>query len=359
MKRKIVLTALTALIILAIMGMNYRGNKADEDDLDKPVPVDVAVATRGDMMTELAYSGTVKDGFSAMLSSKVNGEVKAVYATEGDKVSKGTVLAEIDHQEADLKLKTMYTKLDAAKISVGYWQDMEDKYAALLEKGAISQQQYNEVELKLQLAQAEAQTIAAGIAELESAVANYYIKAPKDGVITDILIEQGDMVMPGAPLIGFSGGENKKIVVSVVQEDLQFIAENTPVVVALGTDRVDTKVARILPTIDPKTNTAVVEIVCEDNSLSAGMAIEVSFITDSRKGVILIPSEAVMNKDGRPWVYVVYGDRAKLTGITVGAQDARHTEVVTGLEEGQRVACGNLHLLRDNGEVYIVGGVKF
>ncbi len=189
-----------------------------------------------------------------------------------------------------------------------------------------------------------------------TALDNHYIRAPRDGIITEVPARQGDMAMPGKPLVVLSGGTAKKVVVPVVQEDLHLLDETTPALVRWGRESLETKIARILPSVDPVTSTAAVELPCGEKGLTPGMAVEVEFITNSKNDVLLIPSGAVLDTGDGTFVYVVEGDTALLTPITVGTEHKGFTEVLSGLEEGQGIACGDLDLLRDKCRVYVVGG---
>ena len=357
LNKKIFIPLLVILLVLAAgIGVLYNKTGAEDVSPEKPVPVEVVPVKKGAIETWVAYSGTVQDEFSAVLSAKLSAEVRAVYAAEGDKVTAGTVLAELDHRDLDLKLETLEAKSDAAAVNANYLGNMLEKYALLLEEGAVSRQQHDEAELKHRLATAEVKTIEGNIKEVKAALDSHYIKAPRDGIVTGVLAEQGDMAMPGKALISFSGGETKKIVTSVVQEDLQYIKEGSPAAVTCNREKFETKVSRILPEVDPATSTAVVELFCEDRDLVPGTAVEVSFITHSKEDILLIPSEAVLNTPDGSFVYVVEKNTAVLTPVTVGVEDKGFIEVVSGLKEGQGAACGDLNLLKDNCSVYVVGG---
>jgi RND family efflux transporter MFP subunit len=357
MAKRIIIPAVVILLLL-VVGTAFlnRGKEIGDTESERPVPVEVVTVEKGDMVTGLTYSGTVQDEYSAALSAKVSAQVNEVYVTEGDKATKGTVLAELDHKDFDLKLETAQAGLRAAVMNADYSGVMREKLEMLLDEGAISRQQYDEADLKYRLAKAEVQRAEANIKELEGTIENHYIRAPRDGIVTEVPARQGDMAMPGKPLVAFSGGTAKKIVVSVVQEDLRLLDENTPAVVTWGQESFDTKVARVLPSVDPATGTAAVELPCEESGLTPGMAVEVEFITSSKKDVMLIPSEAVADTGDGTFVYVVEEDTALLTPITTGAEDKGFTEVVSGLEEGQGIACGDLDLLKHNCSVYVVGG---
>lgn len=359
MIKKIMISAvITVLLLTVYIVFLYESPDAEDIPAEKPVPVEAAFVKRGDLVTSLSYNGTVQDEYSAMLSSKVSAEVNALYVTEGEQVARGTVLAELNHRDFDLKLETFKSRLDVATMNADYCSDMLAKYETLLDEGAVSKQQYDEADLKYRLAKAEVRTAEANLKELEAALDVHYIRAPQNGIVTGILTQQGDMAMPGKPLMAFSGGKDKKVVVSVVQEDLYLLDENTPAVVTWGENSLNTKVSRILPSIDPATNTATVEIILQNNHPAQGTAVEVGFITNSKKDVLLVPSEAIVDTSEGTFAFIIRRDKASLTRITVGSEDKGLTEVISGLEEGQCVACGDLGLLKDNGSVYVVGGEK-
>jgi RND family efflux transporter MFP subunit len=349
MAKRIIMPAVVILLLLAagtafLYQGDVPGESTAETAAERPVPVEVVTVEKGDIVTGLTYSGTVQDEYSAALSAKVNAP------------KRGTVLAVLEHREFDLKLETARAGHRAAVMNADYSGDMRDKLQMLLDEGAVSRQQYDEADLKYRLAKAEVQRAEANIKELEAALDNHYIRAPRDGIITEVPARQGDMAMPGKPLVVLSGGTAKKVVVPVVQEDLHLLDETTPALVRWGRESLETKIARILPSVDPVTSTAAVELPCGEKGLTPGMAVEVEFITNSKNDVLLIPSGAVLDTGDGTFVYVVEGDTALLTPITVGTEHKGFTEVLSGLEEGQGIACGDLDLLRDKCRVYVVGG---
>ncbi len=150
-------------------------------------------------------SGTIEI-IETNVSAKNNDEVKELYVDEGDFVKKGEKLAEINHSILDLQLKLAKSNLDNAEsnfrrlkgiyesgnISLKEKEDAENKYTVTLETYEITKKQ----------------------------IEDCYIKAPKDGIITNKFVEKGEFVNIGNPIYSISQVDPANLTIYVTELEL-------------------------------------------------------------------------------------------------------------------------------------------
>lgn len=177
------------------------------------------------------------------------------------------------------------------------------------------------------------------------------LTAPISGVVTDLAAREGMTVMAGAPLFRINGlstiwvnAEVPENVAAIVRTGnvVDARAPALPGVIFRGT------VSAILPEVNSATRTlkARVELANPDGRLAPGMFATVNFAPESRKSVLLVPSEAVIHTGKRSVVVVAQGDgRFAPVDVEVGIDSHGQTEIRKGLEAGQNVVVSGQFLI--------------
>lgn len=165
------------------------------------------------------------------------------------------------------------------------------------------------------------------------------VKSPIDGVVSQKLLSVGAMAAPSAPIVTLIDPS----VDVVVNVDAKYAADVRPDQAATITaddlpGKVITgKVTTIAPAIDPQTRTLMVKITpaVPDSALKDGMLVRVSLVTATREGVVAVPSDAIVQRNGQPTVYVVANGTATPQAVQTGLTDGKNTEITSGLKAGQ------------------------
>ncbi len=245
------------LLMIVIVGLGVyfgflQGQEAEviAEPGQQPVPVEITAVTQGDLRREFTYSGIVEADYQVVISPNVGGSIQSITVKEGQKVTSGILLAKIDHEKLNTKLDTLEAKLETAEVDLAYWEDQYSKLEQLYQQGAIPDQQYSEVEHKYRLSQSSIKELTTNIAEVKVNITDFYIRAPRNAVISDIQAEQGSTAVPGQPLMTLIGDDAQKITISVSQNDLTYITVGTPVTAALGDRQLELEVTKIMPSLD-------------------------------------------------------------------------------------------------------------
>jgi membrane fusion protein (multidrug efflux system) len=122
-------------------------------------------------------------------------------------------------------------------------------------------------------------------------------------------------------------------------------------------DRIFTgKVTTIATRVDPVTRSVAVraEIANDDEALKPGMFLNVILVAEERPNAVLIPEEAVVTSGVSHFVFIVEGDKAVRTEVTLGQRLPGEVEVLAGVEPGVLVVVGGLQKVRDRGPVKLI-----
>lgn len=181
----------------------------------------------------LRYSGTI-EAKKIDIASKGNGEIIKIYTEEGDKVSEGEPLLKIEHDILNLKLDRAKLAKEVAsenyKSAKKMYETTEKNYErikSLQKKGSVSRNRLDEMEnkyvnakSKYKIAKSKLQKVEKEILILKKQIKDCNVKAPADGVITEKIFEEGELVTGGVNLFTLSDLDNLKVYIYVPEIDL-------------------------------------------------------------------------------------------------------------------------------------------
>ncbi len=191
------------------------------------------------------------------------------------------------------------------------------------------------------LAQAEA-GVAVAQASLQSAqtaLAETTISAPAAGIISDVPIAPGSLVGANSPVATLISPD-LEVDVSVDQSQVDLFKDGqTATISAAGAPPIAAKVFLVAPSADTQTRkfTVRVEPTRPDSPLRAGMSATVSITTGEQQNAVLIPRDAVIQRDGQQVVFTDVEGRAAMNTVRTGLSDDRNVQITAGVEAGDRV----------------------
>ena len=190
--------------------------------------------------------------------------------------------------------------------------------------------------------------------------ANAEVLAPISGILTRYYVDMGGAVAPQIPLLNIADIGQIKVVVNIVEKDIPKIrngqaakitVDSYPDVSFYG------KVATINQALDRMTRTVAVQIVVDNEKhlLKPGMFAKVKLYVLSKRNVMVVPVESVMETaGGGSYVVVVEGDKAVKKPVEAGISDEAKTEIKSGLKDRDLVVIAGQSKLSENSEVKII-----
>jgi HlyD family secretion protein len=183
------------------------------------------------------------------------------------------------------------------------------------------------------------------------------IKAPFDGIVTELFIEEGSRVGPQTSILRLVSKELEAVV--DVQESLisQVEAGQSASlrVTAYPNQDFPGIVTSVAPTADPETRTFAVKVTPSKGAelLRGGMFAEVTILAQERPNTLLVPRAAVVQDRAEPYVYLVKGDIVERQPVTTGLFDTDRVEILAGLKEGDMVVTAGQPNLTEGVEVAV------
>ncbi|MES2831450.1 MAG: efflux RND transporter periplasmic adaptor subunit [Pseudomonadota bacterium] len=311
---------------------------------------DVAQVRRQDLRQILPLSGTLRASRQASVKARVGGEVREVLVREGEAVQAGQILVKIDATEYLARAAQARGALAAARAQLDIATTSRNNNRALIEKGFISKNAFENAASQLDIAQANVDSAKATLDVAQKSVSDTTVRAPIAGLASNRVIEPGEKVSPDAPLLDIVDLRRMEMQAAVPTNEIQRIAVGQEVRVGVGgvTTPFVGNVARIDPSTQAGSRSIVVyvEINNPQTILRAGMFGEGRLTLLRRDAVLTVPASAVQSIDGKTTVYVIRDGSLQKVPVTLGiVGDVEGTdtlEIISGVEEGTTIIRNNL-----------------
>lgn len=211
---------------------------------------------------------------------------------------------------------------------------------------------------EIEMARAQERQASAAIDSAQVNLSYTRIVAPFDGRITQRLVDPGTMATPGSPLITIEGGQYR-LEASVPESVLTTlrIGDRSPITVdALSTKAFDGKIAEIVPSGTAGTHSFTVKYALPPSaSLKSGMFGRVRIRTDESDRII-IPKDSTWEKEGLNYLFTVNQEGiARLRFVTLGEPTDGRVEVLSGLNDGDRIVVGDRSRVVDGAKIEEAG----
>src|SRR5271165_5921610 len=375
--------ALLCLVIAVLIVSRVRaGAPAHTRTGSSVVAAAIAIARRAPIGNSFSVAGEFIPYQEIEMHAKVSGYVRKINVDIGDRVKTGQVLAvlEVPELAAELRgagagVRHSQQEIERAQNEVARNQAQYEALHANAERlakasaarpGLVAQQELDDVEAKDRAAQAQVEsaksTLSAARQQLEMSQATYSqvsamsdytrITAPFDGVVTWRYADTGALVQAGtsnnnsAPVVKLAQVSILRLRIPVPESlaGAVRVGEPADVTVTSSGEHFTGHVTRFTDALDRTTRTMQVEIDVpnETYKLQPGTYANVALEVQNHSNALTIPIQAVQHHEGKTSVLVVdQQNRVQQREIQTGLEDPNQVEIVSGLNEGERVSVGN------------------
>ncbi len=306
-------------------------------------PLALAPVEYREVAQTYSVEGLVEATRQSTVSAQIAGRVVEVNFDVGDQVVKGQLILRIDEREAMQALAGSQAQVLQAQANVQNAKSTYERSKQLFAQKFISQAALDKAQVDYKVALAQAAASEAGAGQASLAHGYTAVVAPYAGVVSARMVELGEMVMPGKPLMTGFDPAQMRVVVSVPQYKMAEIGVKPDVIVEIPTLTRWIKAAssRVQPVADARTHSTQVRVYLPANEvgLYPGMFVRAHFVVGKVKK-LMVPASAVLRRSEVVAAYVVGVKGAvKLRQIRVGESAAEGlVEVLSGLKEGEQVA---------------------
>ena len=340
----------TATLILIFMGVTVpwfiahkiKGSMAKKEQEEaaakaaqatvEAVPVNVMEAKLGRFQDTLTALGTIAGGSEAEIRFPVEGTIEKFNFKEGDKIKKGDLIAQLDSQEAHLKLEKARIELD--------------QYEKLYALGGVSKSRLEEARLGMDVAQAEYEKT--------------MLKAPRNGIVGDKSAEVGEFVTTARKIISLVSIETVIVKVGIIEKNIDKVYPGQSVLVTVDTypgTIFEGKIENISPIVQGTSKTLSVEARLKNDGglLLPGMFARTKIVTYEADNALTIPNDALSKTASGFQVFVVGKDnKASLRDVEVGYVSNEFAQVTKGLNPGELVVIQRPSDLKDGSAVKVI-----
>ena len=322
---------------------------SEKKEMEKKAPIRVktevlSLSAKQDGQT---YVGIVEEKEGTAVSFTGMGVVRRVLVSEGQTVSRGQLLAEMDDTQAR-------NLLAGAEAAMAQANDALERYRMLHDNGSLPEVQW--VEIQSKVAQAKSQLDVA-----KKNLADCRLKAPVSGVIGRKLVGAGETALPSQAVVSILDVNRVKVKVAVPENEIAAIHASTPSVIFVEAAGKRVSGGRIEKGVEADALTHTYEVRIDvansDRKLLPGMVANVSLTPGpSPKGEgsnCTLPVTAVQKRaDGSLFVWTVVNDStAHRTSVTTGETQGNRIVISSGIENGQRVVTEGYQKLSEGTKV--------
>lgn len=340
---------LKVIILFSIVLLIQGCEQASEQPLpDRPALV--ALVSNATNESEMVLVGEVKSRYESNQSFRISGKIIERKAEVGDVVKKGQVLARIDATDSNLSTQAARADVASAQANHDLAKAEVERQRKLVEKQFISQSALDLQEAQLKTTAARLQQVKAQAAVSNNQSRYTALVADRDGIITQIQAEPGQVIEPGQMIVQIVDQAQIEVLVAVPESRVDSVKINDLVSIKLWASqdkRYQGKVREITPAATAATRAFDMRVAFldADAHVKLGMTAGVRFMHGDSKSII-VPSSAVTQYEGKDIVWVV--DKNGIVNpreVAIGAFAEYGVEVTNGLALDEMIAIAGVHTL--------------
>jgi RND family efflux transporter MFP subunit len=314
------------------------------------ISVEAATVKSGTFKKWNLYLGTLKSDQQTRLKSRIQGQVTHVYKREGEEVVKGEVILELDGIEGsatatrralELSIKNQKKAISEMNMTLNNLREMYKRDTNLYENHAISMQALEESENRMKAGEIQLANQTRELVNMQTTYSFYKVSAPFSGVVSEIICNEGDVIMPGGSLLKMENTGRCKLVVTVGSNDIPKIRQDSEARILFDTRRQVATVNRIHPSTT-QAGTGLVEISLDRHpfNLPLGAMLSVEIPTQIIDKAIILPNDGVLTAQ-KSIVYKIVNRKIEPVSVELLGNSSDSCAVRGDLKEGDQVVRGS------------------
>ena len=377
-RRKMIFALAIAIVLIAIAAAAFFFVQP------KPPPANIATVRRGDLSASVNATGKVRSKRTARLSLPLSGIVASIAKHEGDDVNTGDVILSLRAddttrrvQQAELNLKSRQLDLARAKaaprdedIQIAQANLKKATLAAAAAEAAYNANPTQQNDAARQLTQADLDiaratfnrttngptqeeldalqnAITSAQLDLDSAkqaLAQTRLTAPFTSTVTDMLVNEGELVGGGAQLAAVADLTALEFDADIDEIDVANVQVGQSAEIRLDAfpgEKLNGKLTRLFPSASSQRGStvysAIIDFDAKGLKVRPGMGASLKVLTVEKQGVLLVPNRSIKSVGTRKAVHVLAPGEPRDVIVETGVTDGNETEIVSGANEGDQV----------------------
>ncbi|NJN26433.1 MAG: efflux RND transporter periplasmic adaptor subunit [Cyclobacteriaceae bacterium] len=348
---KTVKTTLIIVIAILVMAMvlypklkpSEPGPSASQGPQNAVLPVEGKVIHPERKENIIKITGAMLANESVAIRSEISGKIEKIYFREGQRIRKGELLYVVNDDEIKAQLERLkYTK----KLN----EDMEFRMKQLIEKEAISREEY-------EIAQTTLNTTLSDIKEREARLEKYKVQAPFDGIVGLRQVSEGSYISPADLVVNIYNINPIKVEFSVPGKYSSMVNKGDSIRFRIeASDEEFTGVIyAIEPKIDPQTRTLQIRAICknDDELLIPGQFVNIDYTLNVIPDALMVPSEAVIPELNSHKIFTYKNGLASQQKVSIGLRTEKDVQITKGITPGDTVITTGILQIREGMPVNI------
>ena len=354
------------VVLLTLVALTTCSTHHGEEVDTTAIPeVTVAKVQRVRLQTKIVVNGNLAGlpNRDAKLAPLVPGRIARVLVTEGDRVSAGQVLAELDNAQLKDQERQAEAAVAQAEANLENARASAKRNENLLQRGIAARKEVEDARTQLAVSEAAHRQASAAFSVAKSQLGRAEIRAPFAGTVVRRFLGVGDQVdgSGGQPVVEVAAIEALELLGTVPANRLNDI--KTGETFKFTTDAApgatfEARVVAALPAVDPATNNGTVRVRIQNPKrlLKLGQYLSLELPSKESSPRLVVPKQAIYpGESGEPHVYVVKGEEADMVPVVVGAQTGEQAEIISGVSDGDSVIVNGGYGLPEKSKVRVKG----
>lgn len=314
-----------------------------QQDSDAPLSVDAIIVKPVAVQDKIFSTGSILANEEVQLRSEVSGKITDIYLQEGELVNENQLLIKINDSELQAQLQRARYRLDLAT-------ERERRQKQLLEKGGISQEDYDATLNEVNVLKSEVQLIQAQIDKTE-------IRAPFKGRVGLKYVSDGSYISPTTRIASLQNINPVKLDFSVPERYVSRVKTGDRITFTVqGTDQVfEGEIYAIEPKIDSQTRTLQLRALSRNDEglLVPGAFADIELILETIEEALMIPTISLIPELQGQKVYLYSNGSVLEQRVQTGLRTADRVRIIEGVQQGDTVLTTGLLQVREGMPVRI------
>jgi membrane fusion protein (multidrug efflux system) len=315
----------------------------------EPVSTIVLTLEPRRLVDKIELPGQVEPYEDLWVKAEVSGQVMKVLVEEGQIVTKGAVLVELDERDYRTRLARIEANYSLAKLD-------HERTATLVQKKVTPVSELDRIE-------AELKDLASQLNEAQLALSRTKITAPIPGRINEVKAKKGELLAVGQPVAEVLQFDKVKVTVGVPESDVAAVFDLSRADVVIDAlDRLRVKGRKIFLSRQPRSLARLYDLELEvpnpDGRILPGMFARIELVKQIFDQALAVPLYAVIAQSDEHVVFLENDGHAENRKVELGVLDGWEVQITSGLKPGDRVIVVGHRFLDDGQPIKVIKRVR-
>lgn len=338
-RKNIILISLLSIFILA--GCNRKNSSKSMEQIQKEegIPVRVTELQPVSYVESYNYNAVLSGIEESTVTAMVGDVITKINVKVGDYVKKDQVVLTFPLDTAGAQYQQANSAFQNARTTY-------ERMQRLRTQGAISQQDMDNVETAYRVA----------LANYNTSQSMINVKAPINGYVTNILVNVGDQVNPGAELFTVSNTSKYKAVIWIPDTDIQKIKKGQRAEAKWNEETLNGQISSVAMAMDQNKKAFRTEIIFSTRTkyMASGVTVEISINTKTIPNAIVIDRSSLVEAEGKYHVWAVENNKAVKKPVKIGSNNGIRYEIKEGLNAGDKIITEGVTLVFEGSLVKVI-----